>query len=146
MSRTTEKFTKLLGRCRKETQHFWERRHSDAATSEQTRVAAPATDSDLDATTSGPIWTAAAATAGHTDAATLYENHTPGNWDRLNVQDRPSRAPSTRHRDVRDLSAGQAAMGGGGGTRTRFPMLSPRVTGDRQPSDPSRRTRNQEAR
>ena len=41
----------------------------------------------------------------------------------------------TRHK-VRNVSAGP--MVGGGGTRTRPPVLSPWGTGDRQPSDPSR--------
>ena len=68
----------------------------DAATSEQTRIAAAATDKDKDASTSGPTRTAAAATAGHQDAATSYKLH------RQNVLDLPSRTLShtARHRKV----------------------------------------------
>ena len=42
--------------------------------------------------------------------------------------------------NVLDQSAGPAAMVGGGSTRPRPPVLTPRGAGDRQPSDPSRRT------
>ena len=57
---------------------------------------------------------------------------TPQRRTRQDEQDQPSRTPSRMH--GRD----KQAIVGGGGARSR--LLSPRVAGDRQPSDPSRRT------
>ena len=42
--------------------------------------------------------------------------------------------------NVLDQSAGLSAMVGGGRTRPRPPVLTPRGAGDRRPPDPSRRT------
>ena len=67
------------------------------------------------------------------------KNISSGDWTCVLVQDLPTRTPSTWHHDVLNLSAGLAAMVGGRGTRTQPIVLSPRGTGDRQPSDPSRR-------
>ena len=63
MSRNTEFLTNPLAPSAKETPHTWYRRHTDAVTSGQTRVAAAATSSNMDASTSGTVRTAAAATA-----------------------------------------------------------------------------------
>ena len=65
MSRNTEFHTNPLAPSAKETPHTWYRyrRHTDAVTSGQTRVAAAATSSNMDASTSGRVRTAAAATA-----------------------------------------------------------------------------------
>ena len=95
--------------------------------------------------------TATAATAGYEGRRNVWRDpgdrgrrnvvrkEYPGDWTCVLVQDLPTRTPSTWHHDVLNLSAGLAAMVGGGRTRTRPPVLSPRRTGDRQPSDPSRR-------
>ena len=67
---------------------------------------------------------------------------TPQRRTNQEVQDWPSRTLSTPQ-GIRMYATSQRdrrAMVGGRGRRSRPPVLSPRGTGDRQPSDPSQRT------
>ena len=70
---------------------------------------------------------------------------TPQRPTRLNVQNWPTHTPSTRHRDVHNLSAGLESDGWRRSYTNSLPQYCLRGTGDCQPSDPSRCT-PQEAR